>query len=588
MPSRTLPRLAALLAAATTALAVTLTAAPAAHAADTPTGAPAHTPADTPADTATGTPTPSYVEPGPGDDPVSAQPEVTRPPTRHCTVTLADHFPSNAPDGSPQSFSGTLTPPAACQGPWAKVVLDSTTSVSGRQYDRSGSLQVGGATIWFGTTAEPGGDTPTTFHFAKDVTRYSALFTQPEPFSGGYGNYTSDVYTGVYDQTVTLTFYMADRAHPAPAVPDRVVGVRVPDLNPGSPDADVALPALPRNLTRADLEVTLKGNGCDEQWFAGAPDDVAAEFPGAGLCAAGPYREAAFAVDGRPAGAVGTYPHIYSGGIVPTLWRPVLAIDTLDLRPENLDLTPFVGGLVDGGQHTLSVSMSPLNDNWNVVATLFLFTDKHRAQTSGALVSDDVQAAPTTTEDHHATGDGDEQAYDVSAARHDTVTGYVDTSAGRVYTTTTYRRTFGQTGAVSHAGLVQSVDQSDKVTQTSVSTLGTGRHARVLRSSTLTESYPISFDFSAASYVDDDNYSLEGTVDMGQKVASLVTGSGSPVARAWDWTVDSYGVQARSGGVTSAKDGHSTTSYVGTDDRGLPHRTSITTDHGLVVKTVGR
>ena len=573
MPSRTLARLAALLAATITTLLFALTAGLAAPASAAPTAA-----TDTP---------PSYIEPGPGDDPVSAAPEVTRPPTRHCTVTLADHVMSNAPDGTPQTFSGTLTPPAGCRGPWSKVVLDYTTSVSGRQYDRSGSLQVGGVTIWFGTTAEPGGDTPTTFHFAKDVTRYSALFRQPEPYRGGYGNYMDSTYTGNYDQTVTLTFYTADRAHPAPAVPDRVVAVPVPDLAPGHASTDVALPTLPRNLTRADLEVTLKGNGCDEQWFAGVPDDVAATFPGDGLCAAGPYREAAFALDGTPAGAVGTYPHIYSGGIVPTLWRPVLAIDTLDLRPENLDLTPFVGRLVDGGQHTLSVSMSPINDTWNVVATLFLSTDKHRAQTSGRLLSDDVQATPSISDRHHATGDGDEQTYDVTGSREDSVSGYVDTSAGRIYTTTTYRRTFGQTGTVSDAGLTQSVDQTDKVVQSSVSTLGVGRHAQVVRSSTLSETYPIRFDFSAASYVDDNNYSLEGTVDMGQQVASLVSGPGAPVRRHWNWTVDSYGIQARSDGATSAKDGHSTTTYVGTDDLGRDHHKTIVTDHGLVVRTTG-
>lgn len=541
-----------------------------------------------PVASADATGTPSYVEQGPGDDPVSAAPDVTRPPTRHCTVTLADHFPSNAPDGSPQSFSGTLTPPAGCRGPWAKVVLDYTTSVSGRQYDRSGSLQIGGATVWFGTTQEPGGEQPTTFHFAKDVTRYSALFRRSEPYSGGYGNYTSDVYTGVYDQTVTLTFYEADRAHPAPTVPDQVVGVPVPDLNPGRTSADVALPALPRNLTRADLEVTLKGNGCDEQWFSAVPDDVAAEFPGGGLCASGPYREAAFALDGTPAGALGTYPHIYSGGIVPTLWRPVLAVDTLDMRPEDLDLTPFVGRLVDGGRHTLSVSMSPVNDNWNVIATLFLYTDSHRSQTSGALTRDSVQQAPSITESHHATGQGDEQAYDVSASRADVISGYVDTSAGRVYTTTTYHRSYDQSGSVSDAGLVQSIDQADHVSQTSLSTVRRGGHARVVRASTLSETYPLSMSFSAASYVDDNNYSLEGTVDMGQQVHSVVADGGAPVRRQWDWTVDSYGVQARSAGQISAKDGHSTTSYAGTDDLGRRHRTRITTEHGYVVSTQGR
>jgi Peptide N-acetyl-beta-D-glucosaminyl asparaginase amidase A len=515
-------------------------------------------------------------------DPVSAAPGVTRPDTPHCTVTLAQDFPSNAADGSPQSFSGTLVPPAACPGPWSKVVLDYTTTVSGRQYDRSGSLQVGGATIWFGTTQEPDGAAPTTFSFSKDLTRFSALFRSPQPYSGGYGNYTSSVYTGVYRQTATLTFYEPDAAYPPPPVPDVVRGVPIGDLNPGTPSRDVTLTDLPRNITRADLEVTLKGNGCDEQWFTAVPDDVAAQFPGDGLCAAGPYREAAFALDGKPAGAVGTFPHIYSGGIVPTLWRPVLAIDTLDLRPENLDLTPFAGTLVDGGSHQLSVSMSPIGDNWNVMATLFLWTDHHAAQTSGALTQDSVAAGPALSSTCAPASPGVQ--YTVTAHRNDVIAGYVDSSAGRVYTRDTYLRQFSNSGQVSDHGLVQSIDQTDNVTQSSVST----QDGRTVRSERLVESYPISVDFSAASFVNDQNFTLQGTVDMAQHVTDLTRDGSGQTRRGWAWKVDSTGVLARSNGVTSEADGSATTLYAGTDDQGRPYFHRIVADHGQIVSNVER
>jgi hypothetical protein len=513
-------------------------------------------------------------------NPVSAAPAVGRPHTRHCTVTLADDFPSNAADGSPQSFSGTLVPPPACSGPWAKVVLHYKTTVSGRQYDRSGSLQVGGATIWFGTTQEPDGPTPTTFSFSKDVTRYSALFHGPQPYSGGYGNYTSSVYTGVYSQTVRLTFYEPDRRQPAPRVPDVVRGVPLGDLNPGTPSQSATLSDLPSNITRADLEVTLKGNGCDEQWFTAVPDEVAAQFPGDGLCAAGPYREAAFALDGTPAGAVGTYPHIYSGGIVPTLWRPVLAIDTLDMRPENLDLTPFAGRLVAGATHTLSVTMSPVGDDWNVITTVFLWTDHHAAHTSGALTQDTVAAQPESSTTSSPASPG--WQYTVTARRNDQIAGYVDTSAGRIYTHDIYQRQFRNDGQVSDHGLVQSIDQSDRVTQSSTST----RHGRVVRDDRLTESYPISVDFNAASYVSDQNFSLQGTVHMGQVVAEMQRGGRRPERRAWKWTVDSTGVLARTDGVTSESDGSSRSTYEGTDDRGRPYYHRIVTEHGQVVRDV--
>ena len=153
------------------------------------------------------------------DDPVVAAPPPTRPATPHCTVTLARHFLSNAPDNSPQSYSGTFRPPAACPGPWAKVLLDQTISVSGRQYDRSAGLTVGGVQVYFGTTAEPSGSTPTSYHVTTDVTDYQAIFRSAQPYSGGIVNYRDDTtYTGNFDQTVSLSFYTATAAVPAAAM----------------------------------------------------------------------------------------------------------------------------------------------------------------------------------------------------------------------------------------------------------------------------------------------------------------------------------------------------------------------------------
>lgn len=522
-------------------------------------------------------PSPAFIETG-VSDPVSAAPPVGRPSTESCTTTLAQDFPSNAANGSPQNFSGTLAPPAECAGPWSKVILDYTTTVSGRQFDRSGTLQIGGVNVWFGTTQEPSGPNTTTFHFSKDITDYTSLLTTPQTFSGGIGNYTSNVYTGVYRQTVTVTYYRTSKAFPAARTPDKVIAVPISDLSPGSPSATATLKGLPRNVTQAQLRLTLKGNGCDEQWFTTVPDQVAAQFPGAGMCGHGSYREALVSVDGTRAGAVGTYPHVYSGGIVPTLWRPVLAIDTLDLRPENLDLTPFAGQLVDGGTHTITVSMNPIGDGWNVMANLFLFTDHGQAQTSGALVSSNVAAAATTSTVIDPPSRGAVN-YAQKATRNDVTTGYVDTSAGRVYTTVENSRRWQNAGTASDGGLVQSISQTDHMKANSTSRIGN----KTIRSSSLDESYPITVDASSANYTNDQNFSLTATVHMGQEVDSVVKEGSDKTARNWSWTVDSYGILGRTAGVTSESDGNSTSDYSGKDDSGRPYRHHIETNHGKVL-----
>ncbi len=515
----------------------------------------------------------SFVEPY-TDNPVTAEPPVSRPAGPHCTVTLADHFMSNAPDGSPQNFSGTLTPPAGCPGQWAKVVMDYTVTVSGRQFDRFGDVNIGGTEVYWGTTEEPSGATPITYTVSKDLTEYSALLHSPQPFRGGIINYTSDVYTGVYDQTVTLTYYSGR----APAgVPDAVVGFPAQDA-----PADFTLADLPRNITRAELEITLEGHGCDEQWFSDVPADVSAKYPSAGLCTHGPYREADISLDNQPVAAVHTFPHIYTGGIVPTLWRPIPAIHTFSLYAEHIDITPFAGLLVDGGTHQLTASVQNAGDEWTVVATLLLYTDRHAAQTHGALTTDNV--APTATEHTTETpvGTSDTRVVD-STSRNDVTAGWLDTSAGRVYTRVVRTMAYGNDDTVTDNGFAQRLVQSDTGVQTSTST----RDGQVVSGTRHTYDYPLTVDYTIGSFVDGNNYSLSGKVDMTQTLSDAITSEDGwqPASHSTEY-VDSYGILTRTNGAVTESDGNSTSRYAGDNDLGRRYVHYLASDHGLITKDV--
>ena len=514
-----------------------------------------------------------FVEPY-TDNPVTAEPPVSRPGGPHCTVTLADHFMSNAPDGAPQNFSGTLTPPAGCAGPWAKVVMDYTVSVSGRQFDRFGDVNIGGTEVYWGTTEEPSGPSPTTYTVSKDLTEYSALLRSPQPFQGGIINYTSDVYTGVYDQTVTLTYYPGR----APAgVPDAVIGFPAQDAT-----AHFTLADLPRNITHADLEVTLEGHGCDEQWFSDVPADVSAKYPSAGLCTHGPYREADFSLDGHAVAAVHTFPHIYTGGIVPTLWRPIPAIHTFNLYAEHVDITPFAGLLVDGGTHELTASVQNAGDEWTVVATLLLYTDHHAAQTRGALTTDDVAATATEHTTETPVGSSDTRVVDATS-RNDVTAGWLDTSAGRVYTRVVRTMAYRNDDTVTDGGFAQRLLQHDSGGQTSTST----RDGQLVSGTRHAYDYPITVDYAIGSFVDGNNYSLSGTVDMTQTLSDAVGSEDGwqPASHSTE-NVNSYGVLTRTNGVVTESDGNSTSRYAGDNDLGKHYVHYLASDHGLITKDV--
>ncbi|MFC9927444.1 peptide-N4-asparagine amidase [Streptomyces sp. NPDC127190] len=359
-------------------------------------------------------------------DPVTAEPPVERPHTTSCQVTLAD---AQFRDFTP--YRSAYTPPQGCGDRWSKVVLRLDGKVKGRQYDRLGYLHVGGVEILRTSTPEPSPD-GIEWHVEKDVTRYSDTFRSPQDVEMLIGNVVNDTYTGVIDVHVTLTFYAG---RPAERTPDRVLTLA------GAPGGTTL--TAPRNSERivAEVYATGSGGGCEEFWYLTVAD------PASYSCKAdhGPYREVQITVDGRLAGIAAPYPNVWTGGWSnPFLWYVVPAPHAFDVRPIQYDLTPFAALLDDGRPHRVEVSVAGVpagQSGWSTPVNVLVWQDAHRDRLTGAVTEDTA----TDLANSSVYTPGAENRVDTRAGHRLTVSGYLDTSHGRV--TTTVTRTLGNTSA---------------------------------------------------------------------------------------------------------------------------------------------
>ncbi|WP_250404640.1 peptide-N4-asparagine amidase [Streptomyces cellostaticus] len=351
-------------------------------------------------------------------DPVTAAPPVTRPHTKSCQVTLAEH---QFRDFTP--YRGAYTPPRGCGEHWSKVVLRLDGKVKGRQFDRLGYLHVGGAEILRTSTPEPSPE-GVEWRVEKDVTRYGDIFRGPRDVEMLIGNVVDDTYTGVIDVRVTLTFY---RGRPETPAPDRVLTLT------GAADATTL--TTPRNSERivAEVYATGSGGGCEEFWYLTAPD------PAAYSCRAGhgPYREVQIKVDGQLAGIAAPFPHVWTGGWSnPFLWYVLPAPRAFDVRPVEYDLTPFAGLLNDGRPHRVEVSVVGVpagRSGWSAPVNVLVWRDAHREHVTGAL----TRSEATDVADSSVYTPGAENRVDTDAGHRLTVSGHLNTSHGRVTTTVT-------------------------------------------------------------------------------------------------------------------------------------------------------
>ena len=357
---------------------------------------------------------------------IEANPPIAVPATMSCTEQIMSHTFANSYG---QPYTGPYVPPPDCPGPWSKVVLTFTATVGGDQYDRMVEITLGHAIFLEGSTSEPccTGDNSVTWTVQRDVTQYSSLLSQPQSVLVELDNVYNSTYDGEYVTTASLTFYDSTAKVPAAAVPSAVVpltGTPLYDLSSAGQQAGTTV-KFPSSLVGLTAELFADGHGpCEEFWW-GDPNS----------CAGTPYREVAVYIDGQLAGAAPVYPTTFTGADGPQFWEPIPSPRAWDLRPYDVDLTPFVGELVDGQPHTFTLGVLGATytsgDYWQLGANLLESTDPGQV-TSGGVTTVDAPAHPANDIASGAVTYSDEASHDLKFS------GYIiGTGGARVVTTVT-------------------------------------------------------------------------------------------------------------------------------------------------------
>lgn len=428
-----------------------------------------------------------------------------------------------------QPYVGPYTPPSCS---FNRVTWNLTVEAAGRQYDRLGSVSFGDIELLRTSTAEPTAN-GIKWTYLKDMTSFLPLFKEDQTIIFDLGNIITDVYTAPFNVTLTASFFTADDSvRPA----DLVVPISKRQGAAGQPSyftvpSDTASNDLtiPRNVKRAVFTVAATGQSQEEFWWSNVLQSEVNTFPAYGtLYGYSPFREVQLYIDGMLAGVAWPFPIIFTGGVVPGLWRPIVGIDAFDLKEDEIDITPWLPLLCDGNAHNFTIRVSGLNDTGNGTATLsettdtywwvsgkvFIWLDELEHVTTGqgpTRVTPDPQLQVSSEIYKAANGTNNTLIYNVQAQRSLFFSSTINLSNGSSRATWSQSLTYSNTGNFTDNANVETNTQS--TTGYDVSSSGYARKF----------SYPL-YAYSTAAQVAD-NLTLFAIVSRGKDMQTL----GQPV-----------------------------------------------------------
>ncbi|KAL7249686.1 hypothetical protein ACSBR1_011801 [Camellia fascicularis] len=404
--------------------------------------------------------------------------EVTKPiklpKTKPCSYFLLQHD-FGFTYGQPPAFAN-YTPPSNCPSQnFTTIVLELKGKSKGIQYDRIFGVWLGGVELLRSCTAEP---TPTGIDWTikKDITRYYSLLMTNQTLAVYLGNSVDSSRTGVYNLRLTFHFYPAEVPHKSyepklgnsvsgySSVADLILPIsRNLPLNDGlwfqiqnSIDKQSKMFNIPQNAYRAVLEVYVSFHESDEFWYTNFPNEYIAANNLTNTPGNGAFREVVVSLDGMTVGAVWPFTVIYTGGFSPLLWRPITGIGSFNLPSYDIEITPFLGKILDGKSHEFAFSVTNALKVWYIDANLHIWLDKKSVKTEGQLLRLNSLPPVVTPESNFTDLNG---KFLTSASRSISSTGWVRSSHGKITTNSIQSLNYSNIIVVGNDGDLTTVNQ---------------------------------------------------------------------------------------------------------------------------------
>jgi hypothetical protein len=392
----------------------------------------------------------------------------------------------------------------------------------GRQFDRIAAVWVNGVELLRTSTQEPKRTLGVEWEVVKDVTNYYDIFQTGGQLVVSLDNVVDTTYTSSFSVQLYAEFYEPKDPKELKK-PDAIIPLSASSnyygwftVEPSSKGKNKKQITVPTNVEELYLELFLSHHGCDEFWYTNPPTKYANAT--GNECGNGAFREVQVLIDGEFVGAIWPFPLIFTGGICPYLWRPIVSIGAFIVPTYLLNLTPFLPKVLDGKPHEISFQVDQGISMWLIDGNLLAYLDKNamnsKNQTKAKILQQHFQDQIVPEIHEQIDPTNLDATFQTIAKRNVFIQTSITTSKGTKIYTLTQKFEFKNTQVYTLNATMEKIQQTTKI---STEMLIQTTCMKTIEQIKIMEIYPLEMTSLFQNYKEDEqkNFRLYGDLDHG-------------------------------------------------------------------------